>query len=131
MTHGTLAGYNYHGCRCKDCRAAINRYKKDRYHGVRRQDIWDLKDAPCMDCGIKYNPWQMQFDHREGEVKIEKVSRMTSRSFEKVLEEIAKCDLVCSNCHADRTYKRKIASKERSTLSEKIEEVRDTQSCEA
>jgi len=114
MEHGTLVGYNYWKCRCSLCRQAINDYTKTR-HKTRLEKIWALKDEPCVDCGNKYAPWIMQFDHLGDEDKVDKISRMGTYSWKKVEEEIAKCDLVCANCHADRTYRRNF-SEERSTL---------------
>lgn len=72
-----------------------------------KEEIWELKRQPCLDCGIMYEPWIMQFDHREGEEKLGTISQwMNENRRNKVYEEIAKCDLVCANCHADRTYQR-------------------------
>jgi hypothetical protein len=47
----------------------------------------------------------MDFDHVRG-VKKAMVSTMTHNAWRTVLEEIAKCDLVCANCHRDRTQGR-------------------------
>ena len=68
----------------------------------------ELKTStPCMDCGIKYPPFVMEFDHRGGEVKLNNVSELTRYGSRKRIDaEIAKCDLVCANCHRVRTYKR-------------------------
>lgn len=68
------------------------------------------KDNPCMDCGEKYHPYAMDFDHRESSEKRANVSALlTNRcaTDSDVLAEIAKCDLVCSNCHRLRTFKRR------------------------
>lgn len=66
------------------------------------------KDIPCQDCGIHYPSYVMDFDHREGEDKQGDVARMASRgSVPKLLAEIAKCDVVCSNCHRERTWQRR------------------------
>lgn len=62
---------------------------------------------PCLDCGKKYPHYIMEFDHREGKTLC--VSSTVSWSWKKMLAEIAKCDIVCSNCHAERTWKRKNA----------------------
>lgn len=70
-------------------------------------EIWEIKRTPCVDCGVQYEPWIMQFDHREGEVKNGVVAKLVNEyKRKKVFEEIAKCDIVCANCHADRTYQR-------------------------
>lgn len=65
-----------------------------------------LKKGPCSDCGDEFNPWQMQFDHVRGK-KIDSVSNLVRHNRRKaVFLEIAKCELVCANCHADRTHNR-------------------------
>lgn len=74
-----------------------------------------MKMKPCADCGIQYNPWCMDFDHRPGEIKTAEVSflrRGTNCSIDKIMSEIAKCDVVCSNCHRERSYRRWLKSKE-------------------
>lgn len=72
----------------------------------RRQLLHALKDVPCMDCEGEFNPWQMDFDHRPDEEKLFGVGASITRRWEDILLEIEKCDIVCSNCHRDRTYTR-------------------------
>jgi hypothetical protein len=49
----------------------------------------------------------MQWDHRPGFEKLGDISAdFWGRSREDVLAEIAKCDLVCANCHTIRTFNR-------------------------
>lgn len=83
---------------------AANRDRRNRFRRV----IDETKAAtPCMDCGIQYPSYVMDFDHRPGEAKIGEVSQlMYFSSIEKLMEEIAKCDIVCSNCHRHRTWMR-------------------------
>lgn len=67
-----------------------------------------MKSGPCMDCGRTYQPYVMDFDHRDPSTKVCKVSSLVySGSEQMVLDEIAKCDLVCSNCHRIRTHSNK------------------------
>jgi hypothetical protein len=44
----------------------------------------------------------MEFHHRKGEAKVASVSRLIaeSRPTKTIMAEVAKCDLVCANCHA-------------------------------
>lgn len=65
-----------------------------------------LKRSPCMDCGNTFLPAAMDFDHVRGE-KVKEVGQMWSWIHEKVLAEIAKCDLVCACCHRIRTESRR------------------------
>jgi len=64
-----------------------------------------------MDCHRVF-PWcAMDFDPRPDEIKSFRLSRngyrlATPERISEVLKEIAKCDLVCSNCHRVRTQER-------------------------
>jgi len=69
-----------------------------------------LKDVPCVDCGRRFPPCVMQFDHRDPATKKFVISRSRTRSHAALLAEVAKCDIVCTNCHRDRTFKRRIAA---------------------
>lgn len=64
----------------------------------------EAKAVPCVDCGVQYPPYAMDFDHRGD--KRDAVAHMVSgRCSEQTLrEEIAKCEVVCANCHRIRTY---------------------------
>jgi hypothetical protein len=49
----------------------------------------------------------MQWDHLPGVPKLGDISNgLHGRSRGEILEEIAKCELVCANCHAIRTFQR-------------------------
>src|SRR5258708_17480330 len=56
---------------------------------------------PCTDCRRIFDPQVMQWDHLPGFEKLGDISgSWTGRSEEEILSEIAKCELVCTNCHA-------------------------------
>ena len=63
-----------------------------------------LKAAPCTDCGVCYPPYVMDFDHLRDKRRL--ISRLRGVSTKLLLSEVAKCELVCSNCHRIRTFKR-------------------------
>ncbi len=65
------------------------------------------KDRPCMDCGVHYPRYVMQLDHVRGE-KVKGVSRLAwdLASVVRLQTEIDKCEAVCANCHAERTFRR-------------------------
>lgn len=67
-----------------------------------------MKSVPCMDCKKQYPYYVMDFDHRDGSTKEYNLSQMRFVSKEKFLEEASKCDIVCSNCHRERTYQRSV-----------------------
>lgn len=104
---------------CKDCKNSYNRnyYAKDRtaqYNRVKvrnaaqktllKEYVWTLKRNPCTDCGQSYHPFVMDFDHI-GDDKVYNIYEMvhSGYSLETVKAEIAKCELVCANCHRLRT----------------------------
>lgn len=71
--------------------------------------VHELKSkTPCADCGQIYPACCMDFDHLPGHQKVGGVAEMLwKRISEKELrEEIAKCELVCANCHRIRTHHR-------------------------
>lgn len=85
-------------------RTPARRIKERRYQQLRRERVWKHKRKPCMDCGVQYSPWIMDFDHVRGE-KCRNIASLSNRwSEERLLTEIMKCDVVCANCHRDRTY---------------------------
>jgi hypothetical protein len=57
----------------------------------------------CADCGYKAHSAALHFDHVRGE-KFGNVSQSPSLSWFR--QEAEKCDVVCANCHAVRTYER-------------------------
>ena len=80
-----------------------NRRKRDRLREILRQ----AKSRPCADCGNQFPYFVMDFDHKEGEQKEESVGLLVrALSVRRLLDEIEKCDVVCSNCHRIRTFNR-------------------------
>ena len=74
--------------------------------------IREYKEKPCTDCGVQYPYYVMQFDHVRG-VKEGEISRfMSNRQWKKALAEIEKCDVVCANCHMERTFRRQPVGEE-------------------
>jgi hypothetical protein len=70
-----------------------------------------LRDVPCADCGSRFPPCSMDFDHRDPARKRSRVPALIGRAGDRrILAEVAKCDIVCANCHRTRTEKRRIGS---------------------
>jgi hypothetical protein len=66
-----------------------------------------LKAQPCQDCGGRFPPECMDFDHVRGDKSICLGFMFYGFSLDKIQEELEKCDLVCANCHRTRTRKRR------------------------
>ena len=79
--------------------------------------IKEIKSAPCTDCKKKYPYYVMDFDHIGPTRKRMNVSTMVGKGYDKepIQKEIDKCELVCSNCHRERTYRRRIGKKRTKT----------------
>lgn len=112
---------------CKECsrkRSKLyykekgDKHKKDvvnrnrSYRNVLKQFILEyFEKYPCADCGNK-DKRVLEFDHLPEFKKDSDISRMVacSVSVDKLKSEIAKCEVVCANCHRIRTYERRKAS---------------------
>lgn len=94
--------------RCKDCERA--RFAALRADLARRVD--ELKNGhPCADCGGLFPPVCLDFDHLPQFQKSMGVAQMVGRCriWAAIVAEIAKCELVCANCHRIRTVGRRRA----------------------
>lgn len=61
-----------------------------------------------MDCGVQYAVEAMEFDHRPSETKLMTLGSSGRNQTEaRILAEVAKCDVVCANCHRVRTVGRR------------------------
>jgi hypothetical protein len=103
---------------CKPCRDKVSKKAsdlkfqeavpfKDQLNLLRGRRLVHqiLSQAECQDCGE--DDWQLlQFDHNlsKGSKKFTIGSRL-SKSLEKLTTEIQKCDIVCIDCHKERTRK--------------------------
>lgn len=87
------------------------RYRRNRLERQRkiRFLIAGMKhNKRCGDCGIVFPYFLLEYDHVRGS-KAFRVGAAQQLKFShaRLLDEIAKCELVCVNCHRRRTYVRK------------------------
>lgn len=106
---------------CKACRSEIAkdgwanntprmeklRARTARLYAENRALLDRLRDVPCADCGGRFPPYVMDFDHRDPTSKKHNLSEMTRLRPERIKEEAAKCEIVCANCHRIRTHQKK------------------------
>jgi hypothetical protein len=85
---------------------ARHRRRRDRSL-AKRALLLKLRDRCCADCGAKPLPQVMQFDHRDAGAKRFSVTSSWCRSEARIHEEAAKCDIVCRNCHRERSFQRR------------------------
>lgn len=105
-----------HQWSCRDCNKAYH-YKNHERHMAqirkRNKRVWQqntrflrdyLLDHPCVDCG-ENDVAVLEFDHlRDKEQNV--TTLVHGWSWAAILEEIAKCEVVCANCHRRRTFTR-------------------------
>jgi hypothetical protein len=64
-------------------------------------------DRGCTDCGYNENHAALEFDHLNGrESDRDTVAQLMGKSINRIMKEIAKCEVVCANCHRIRTFTR-------------------------
>lgn len=87
----------------------IERNKRYREHI--RNIVREIKDnTACADCNKNFPYYVMDFDHIE-ETKSDIVSYLAKTGRIGALrQEIKKCEVVCANCHRERTHIRLIKS---------------------
>ena len=73
------------------------------------------KESPCADCGEVYPHYVMDFDHVRGKKLFDIANATRFVLWEKRLklleEEFKKCDVVCSNCHRERTFGKSVRTR--------------------
>ena len=53
----------------------------------------------CCDCGYKENAAALQYDHINPTTKTRTVAGLTRSAWTVLINEMAKCRVVCANCH--------------------------------
>lgn len=104
-----LARQRYYDANKASVKAGVNRQGR-KARAFLREVIRGLKTKPCMDCGGTFPPYVMQFDHVRGTKEFEiadGINRGSGMALKRLLAEVQKCELVCANCHAIRSYERK------------------------
>lgn len=76
-----------------------------------RKYIQEVKQSQvCTDCKEDYPYWVLEFDHIADD-KLFTIGKFqdTTTDLEKIKQEIEKCEVVCANCHKNRTHMRRTA----------------------
>lgn len=97
----------YHKARTDPVKVAKHVASNKKHQDDRNRKLNLLKiGRPCYDCGGMFPTECLEWDHMPGAKKLFAVATCKMFSLECVLDEIAKCQLVCSNCHHIRTVAR-------------------------
>lgn len=73
----------------------------------KKQHLLDLKGGKCIQCNYSRCNAALEFHHRDPSQKkfLLTSTNLNRYSWEEVLEELDKCDLLCANCHREEEYK--------------------------
>lgn len=108
-----FVGNYHHRFKCKEChKDKVKKQRQDNrdqvIEAVRRGSrksgafVQSLKlSKPCSRCSNSFPPEAMDFHHLGD--KFWTVSKLYGKSERRILEEVAKCVLLCANCHRDET----------------------------
>jgi hypothetical protein len=108
------AFYRNRNCRdghlnqCKKC--TVGRYRVGVQERAKRDRAYFQQvklERGCADCGYNASAVALDFDHMPGAVKLYRIACMAGMSRTLVDAEIAKCEVVCANCHRIRTHERR------------------------
>ncbi len=100
--------FNRKKSECVPCmsKAAYETIKNKINDGKERNVLARISRGQCSKCELKVareNAQMFDWDHINPAEKTYLISRMNRKSDELFYSEIAKCDLLCRNCHAMRT----------------------------
>ena len=91
----------------KDSKVNVSKAMRDAYMTDQEALQAYKEKMGCIDCAKDFPHYVLEFDHRPEFKKFGVVSRILKKyGPEKAWEEVAKCDVVCSNCHKLRTHSR-------------------------
>ena len=78
-------------------------WRKSYYERRRFLDSYKLEKG-CEICGYNQHPAALTFDHLNPEEKSFPLGDPKCRSWQKIIDEVAKCRVLCANCHNIFTY---------------------------
>ena len=84
----------------------IAKKQHDKTHRDKHRNYRDAVKMAigCELCGYAENPAALQFDHIDPAKKLFNVGRSKEHSYQKLKDEIAKCRVLCANCHMIHTH---------------------------
>lgn len=77
-------------------------YVRTKQREMKRQrkiEAIDYLGGVCKRCNQQQHPAVFEFHHRNPDEKDRDPSKLLGLSWEKIVQELDKCDLLCANCH--------------------------------
>lgn len=90
-----------HEHKCITCRNEQSSELNVARGRFRKREIVKSLGGECSDCGGTFHPAAFDFHHIDPDEKSFNISggNLANKSLKKVLAEVSKCLLLCSNCH--------------------------------
>lgn len=78
--------------RCNACNTKIRRYRN-------KIKAIQLLGGKCNRCGFDQHPAALEFHHKDEKLKSFMIGEVANKSWNSIVKEVEKCELLCSNCH--------------------------------
>jgi predicted Zn-ribbon and HTH transcriptional regulator len=108
---GQQQKYCSNACKQKDhyhrVKAQTNTYHSQTLRSLRRKvQLIELFGGGCRKCGYNANVAALHFHHSDPNLKSMKLDMrvLSNRNWESIMAEAGKCELLCSNCHAEEHH---------------------------
>ena len=90
------------------CHTCTREYRKARINKTREILKRYKLMKGCSKCGYKDHPAALQFNHIDPSTKVhhDGLSRLVKSvvKWQRIKDEVAKCEILCANCHAKLSY---------------------------
>ena len=94
------------------CKPCFVRYTTNRYLWMKIRAI-KYKGDECQECGYSKCHAAMEFHHLNPDEKDFEWSKLRKRSWEGIKHELDKCVLLCSNCHREAHFDKRVYNRVR------------------
>ena len=112
MSGGEMAYKDKNDPRRKEAERRWNQKNRAEANRKKRNELRAFMKAyketvGCEDCGKTFPSYVLDLDHRSGTEKVVNPAALIMKgSWQMMIAEIMKCDVVCANCHRERTFRR-------------------------
>ena len=92
-------------CKSKTSNAKHQVYTAQQARGLeRKKQLIQIAGGECCDCGYKKNISALEFHHLNPEEKSFGIDlrKCSCAKWDRLVEEVKKCVLICANCHRER-----------------------------
>lgn len=79
---------------------------RGKQRSIKEWMVLEAKNRPCADCRHGFHSSVMEFDHLPQFEKLFNIAQWRQHNRKEIRAEIAKCEVVCANCHRLRTWER-------------------------